>query len=530
MGRINRGSVIFLFVGALLSAPFALFQQTSHASACVSPSVDYGRVTSSASLPAGGTYRIWTRMYVPNTENNTYLLEIDGNTCFNVGGSGVSVGSWVWVAFQNGSTTSRTDAVLTEGAHSIKLIGNKPGVKIDRLVFSTDLNCVPTGFGDNCDVPDDKTPPSTVLTGPTEGETVSGTAVALSANISDANGVNRAEFFVDGVRLSADTTSPYSAIWNSMTVANGVHNLSVRGYDTSGNMSSSTVSVIVSNGDTQAPTTPTNLGASATSATVVRLQWNASSDNTGIAGYTVFRNDSPLVVLSDTNLSYEDSSVSPSTTYRYAVEARDEAGNRSARTNAVSVTTPASQVADTTKPSQPTNVVATAVSTSQIDLIWSPSSDNVGVVAYDIYSSSGTVSPKKIASTSSTSFGDTSLVAGTSYTYYVVARDSAGNVSSPSASVSAQTKAVQSPQVNLFTIGGRVTGPNGKKLSGVRVQYTESGVTHTTQTNKYGKYAFQGLTNGTYRLTTYKKGYKTYTATLVVDGKNITKDMKLQRN
>jgi hypothetical protein len=86
----------------------------------------------------------------PDTTANSYLLEIDGNTCFTVGDSAIAANSWTWVDYQNGSTTNKINATLTAGTHSVKLIGREAGVKVDRVLFLSDTTCVPTGTGGNC--------------------------------------------------------------------------------------------------------------------------------------------------------------------------------------------------------------------------------------------------------------------------------------------------------------------------------------------------------------------------------------------
>jgi chitodextrinase len=92
-------------------------------------------------------------------------------------------------------------------------------------------------------------------------------------------------------------------------------------------------------GDTQAPSSPSNLTATASSATSVALSWGASTDNVGVAGYEVFRGGSLLTTVTGT--SYTDNSVSASTSYSYQVRAFDAAGNRSGFSNTATVTTPA---------------------------------------------------------------------------------------------------------------------------------------------------------------------------------------------
>ena len=89
---------------------------------------------------------------------------------------------------------------------------------------------------------------------------------------------------------------------------------------------------------------------------------------------------------------------------------------------------------DTQPPTAPANLTATAVSPSQINLAWTASADNVGVVEYKIYRNG-----VEIGSTASTSFQDNGLSANTTYGYFVRARDAANNLSNPSNTAYATT-------------------------------------------------------------------------------------------
>jgi chitodextrinase len=91
--------------------------------------------------------------------------------------------------------------------------------------------------------------------------------------------------------------------------------------------------------DTQAPTAPTALKATASNATTVALTWTASTDNVGVTGYQIFRGGTQ--VGTSTTTAYTDSGLTASTAYSYTVKATDAAGNVSAASSAVSVTTPA---------------------------------------------------------------------------------------------------------------------------------------------------------------------------------------------
>jgi hypothetical protein len=91
--------------------------------------------------------------------------------------------------------------------------------------------------------------------------------------------------------------------------------------------------------DTTPPTAPTNLTASTTAS--VALNWNPSTDNTGVAGYTVYRDGVAIGTTATGVLTYTDYFVDLGQTYTYTVDAFDSAGNHSALSNAVVTTTPA---------------------------------------------------------------------------------------------------------------------------------------------------------------------------------------------
>ena len=133
--------------------------------------------------------------------------------------------------------------------------------------------------------------------------------------------------------------------------------------------------------DTTPPTVPTGLAATAVSSTQINLSWTASTDNVGVTGYQMFRDGVQIATVATT--TYTDSGRTPSTTYQYTVRATDAASNLSALTAAVPATTPAA--ADTTPPTVPTGLAATAVSSTQINLSWTASTDNVGVTGYQVF-------------------------------------------------------------------------------------------------------------------------------------------------
>src|SRR2546426_133746 len=206
---------------------------------------------------------------------------------------------------------------------------------------------------------------------------------------------------------------------------------------------SATTLADVTGWDTVAPSTPAGLTASAVSSSRIKLSWLAATDNVRVIRYNVYRNCVQIDIVAGT--SYANTGLAAATTYSYTVLAYDTSWNASAQSSAVSATTKAP--ADTQAPSIPTNLAVTVVSSSQIDLSWSPATDNVGVTGYRVYRN-GTLA----ASPTGTSVSIVGLSAGTTYSFTVSAVDAAGNVSAPSAPLSVTTPALSLPHIAAPTV------------------------------------------------------------------------------
>ncbi len=100
---------------------------------------------------------------------------------------------------------------------------------------------------------------------------------------------------------------------------------------------------------------------------------------------------------------------------------------------------------DTTAPSTPINLSASAVSSSQINLAWPISADNVGVVGYTAYRDGVQIATGITPTSTIAAYSDTGLRSSTAYAYTVAAYDAAGNTSPQSASASATTNSPPLP-------------------------------------------------------------------------------------
>ncbi|MFB9327118.1 sugar-binding protein [Paenibacillus aurantiacus] len=182
--------------------------------------------------------------------------------------------------------------------------------------------------------------------------------------------------------------------------------------------------------DTVAPTAPTNVTSPSQTATTASLSWTASTDNTGVAGYNIY-NGGVFAgsTTSPSSTSFVVNGLTPSTAYSFTVKAKDGAGNLSAASAALSVTT-------APPPAAPTNIAATAATATSIALSWNPPSNLSGVAGYNVYS--GTT---LVGATTGTTHTLNGLLPDRTYTLTVRSFDSAGALSAPSNTLAATTAA-----------------------------------------------------------------------------------------
>src|SRR3989441_468099 len=278
----------------------------------------------------------------------------------------------------------------------------------------------------------DVAPPTVSITAPAAGATVLGT-MTVSASATDNVGIVGVQFKLDGVNLGAeDTTNSYSISWNSTLAANGTHTLAAVARDAAGNTATSAaVSVTVDN----TPPIISSVSAFNISSSQATITWatNQASDSQVEYGLTTaYGSSTPLNSSLLTAHAVTLTGLLASNTYHYRVKSRDAAGNLA--TSADFTLTTLIAVPDITPPSVPTNLSASAMSSLQMNLSWTASTDNVGVAGYTIYRGGS-----QIATTSLASYSDTGLSPSTAYAYTVAAYDAAGNVSGLSASASAAT-------------------------------------------------------------------------------------------
>ena len=320
-------------------------------------------------------------------------------------------------------------------------------------------------------------------------------SISLNWNASgDESGVLGYRVFRAGVEISQASGTSYSDTGLSPSTP---YTYTVSAHDAAGNTSApsnqaSATTLAEGGSDTQAPSAPASLSATATSSTSAALSWSASTDNVGVLGYRIFRNGVQVGTSSGTG--FNDSGLSPSTTYSYTVVAFDAAGNTSSTSPSAIVTTPAGSQPDTQAPAAPGTLNAVATGSSSIDLTWSAATDNVAVTGYRIMRNGS-----QVGTTAGTTYIDVGLTPSTTYTYTVVAHDAAGNTSPVSAPASATTNPISSGDTQT------PSAPSG--LSAAATGTSTVALDWTASTDNIGVTGYRIFRNGSQVGTTTNTSY-----------------------
>ncbi|MCP3759829.1 carbohydrate binding domain-containing protein [Streptomyces sp. TBY4] len=155
----------------------------------------------------------------------------------------------------------------------------------------------------------------------------------------------RGSYVYLGVTGGASTWTPSAAAYTKLTVSftTGASQTSaeiyLNGWYGQGTYHADDITLDGPGGtvDTQAPTVPGSLAATGKTSTTASLSWTASTDNVGVNGYDIYQGGAK--VATSTTTSATVTGLTPSTAYAFTVRARDAAGNTSAASNTVNVTT-----------------------------------------------------------------------------------------------------------------------------------------------------------------------------------------------
>jgi len=363
----------------------------------------------------------------------------------------ISSNSWVEVDVTSAITGEGifSFGLDTLSSSAMSVASRESGVNTALLVIDLQLASV------------DHQPPTTP-SGLTSSTELNPLRVNLSWSPSIDNvGVAGYEVFRDGQligNISGNTTTFTDTSVSPLTN----YSYTVKAFDQEGNHSSSSNAINILTPENQPPTIPADFNAILLTDNTVQLNWLSSTDNTSVAGYTIYRNGFELVTLTAEYQSVVDNSVQIGATYEYAIDAFDQTGNRSLKSPTVSLT-----IQDNTPPTIPTGLNTSSISPNQVDLVWNPSSDNVGIASYTLYRNGAVLST---VGGSITTYSDTTVSPNMQYSYSIDAVDQAGNHSNVSDSVLVNTpdlpqEIILLPFADAYVDVGRPTNNYGSSTT-----------------------------------------------------------------
>ncbi|WP_310557374.1 reprolysin-like metallopeptidase [Flavobacterium sp.] len=184
----------------------------------------------------------------------------------------------------------------------------------------------------------DTVAPSAPIALAASGTTQTTTSLSWTAS-TDNVGVTGYDVY-EGTTLKGSTTTATTFGVTGLT-ASTAYTFSVKAKDAAGNISDTSnvvsVTTLAPVSDTTAPTAPTSLAASGTTQTTTNLSWTASTDNVAVIGYDVYQGTTLKGSVAGTTFAV--TALTASTAYTFSVKAKDAAGNISAASNVVSITT-----------------------------------------------------------------------------------------------------------------------------------------------------------------------------------------------
>ncbi len=329
-----------------------------------------------------------------------------------------------------------------------------------------------------------------------------------SDNSSNEDGFRIERKTGTGAYAEITTVGPNVSSYSDMSLsASTTYTYRVRAYNTVGNSDYSNEASATTQAPPQPPAAPSNLAATAVSSSQINLTWidNANNEDgfrierkTGTGSYT------EIVTVGPDVTSYSNTGLAASTLYTYRVRAYNTVGN-SDYSNEASATTQAPPQ----PPAAPSNLAATAVSSSQINLSWTDNATNED--GFRIERKIGTAAYSEITTVGSdvTSYSDIGLAANTTYTYRVRAYNTTGN-SSYSNEASATTQAASSQTLHVASMNVQVQALRRWSRASVTVQVVDETGTAVANATVTGQWS--GAVSGSASFSTGSDGSGTATS------------------
>jgi len=280
-------------------------------------------------------------------------------------------------------------AIAIQSDGKVVVAGRSFRSNFDLTLARYSIEAGPTPVGD--------TTPPTAPTGLTATFNSTTNAIDLSWTAATDN------VAVTGYRIYRDGgTAPINTV-NGTTFSDaglsGTHSYGVTAIDAAGNesiLSNIASATVVVSGDVTPPTAPTALTATGNLATgTIALSWTASTDDVGVTGYRVFRDNGTTPIGTVSGTTFNDTNQLG--THVYAVAAIDAAGNQSPLSNSATatITIPEGSTIENLTVS-PTTVTAPASSTGTVTLNGAAPAGGVSVALRTSDTEKATVPPSVI--------------------------------------------------------------------------------------------------------------------------------------
>jgi len=231
------------------------------------------------------------------------------------------------------------------------------------------------------------------------------------------------------------------------------------------------------------PSAPASVAATPISATVANLAWPpAASGGLPVVFYQVFRGTSPSLLNQVATVAanaFTDTSLTPGTTYYYAVEAEDSGADLSPMSAYAPLTAyvlPSTPSGLATSPASSVPPGA-AQATYSVNLSWSASAGGLPILFYQVWRGTSPFGLSQVGTSADTSYTDNSLEPATTYFYALIAADTGGDLSAMSAAVPATTGGGPSAGgFNLLAMTINSFSPSNITLPGIPMIETLTGL------------------------------------------------------
>ncbi len=344
-------------------------------------------------------------------------------------------------SFNISGTNLRTSASFdfeAKSSYSVRVrVTDGGGLNYEKVfaIYVTDVN----------EAPIDNVAPTSPTGLASSNVTATSATVSWTAS-TDNVGVTGYEVYA-GATLVGTTTGATTLNVNGLA-SGTVNSITIVAVDAAGNKSNASSVLTLTLTDLLAPSVPSGLTSSTITQSGFTVTWTASTDNRAVRSYNVYRNGTFVANVSTNRYTF--SGLTTLTTYNITVLAIDTSSNRSAQSSALILTTTAP--ADVSVPSTPSGLTTTSVSDNRILISWTPSTDNVGILGYNVYVNNVYVKTVTAAQTDLT--GLTQL---TTYSIQVQALDAMKNRSARSTALSVTTLDGLAPSVPAGLASSSIT-------------------------------------------------------------------------